>query len=583
LALTLLASGCKKEPTETTTLLHRAARAGNIERVRSLISSGADINAKVGLSGWTALHEAADNGHKNIVEFLIAKGADVNAKTKSGWSPLHYAARGGYVNVAELLVANGTDIDAKTKSGYTPLHEAGLRGYYNVVDLLLEKGADVNAKTEDGQTALECARAAGHEDVAELLTADHTNVEATERHDETSLDFAVGYGHEGLEEPRTDEERLVLDNSTFAFNLYQQLRSREGNLFLSPYSISTALAMTYAGARGNTEKQMAETLGFSLEQKNLHPAFAQLQAGLNKLQEDGNVKLCVANSLWPQLGQPFLDEYLSLVEKYYGVSITPVDYAHAREAARKTINEWVENKTNNRIKDLIKPHHLTELTRLVLTNAIYFKGNWENQFDPTATEEATFYISPKKSVQVPMMRQTEVVRYAEFRSLQILELPYVGNSLSMLVLLPRRIEGLKQLEDSLSVENLSFWRKRLEEKEVIIFLPKFKMTSSFDLKETLQAMGMVDAFTVLGANFAGFDGDPRWFFIGEVIHKAFVEVNEEGTEAAAATAVLMGLAGVGAQPPTFRADHPFLLLIQDRQTGSILFIGRVTDPTKSGQ
>ena len=376
-----------------------------------------------------------------------------------------------------------------------------------------------------------------------------------------------------------DVKKLALDNSAFAFDLFHKLRTTEGNLFFSPYSISTALGMTYAGARVNTEKQMAKALRFSLDQEKLHPAFAGLQTWVNHLQKDARVKLYVANSLWPQRDYPFLDEYLSLVNEHYGVSITPVDYKRALEAACNNINRWVEQKTENKITDVIPPRVLDDLTQLVLINAIYFKGTWANQFNPRQTKGAPFHITPEKSVRIPMMDQEATVKYAEVDDLQILGLLYRGDSLSMLALLPKEIDGLEQLEDSLSAENLDSWRSHLSETKVHIFLPKFRVTCEFRLDKTLQAMGMVDAFILGKADFAGMTGTHE-LFISAVIHKAYVDVNEEGTEAAAATGAILA-PGRFAEPPTFRADHPFLFLIQENKTGSILFMGRVTDPTKS--
>ena len=382
---------------------------------------------------------------------------------------------------------------------------------------------------------------------------------------------------------QTDEEILVQDNFAFAIDLYQRLRALDGNLIFSPYSISTALAMTYAGARDNTEKEMAETLWFSLGQETLHPAFSSLESGLNKLQKAGNVRLSVANSLWPQQDYEFLNEYLSLIKKHYGVSVTPVDFKRAGEAARKMINTWAEDQTQQKIKDLIQPGALDALTRLVLVNAIYFKGNWKIQLETGRTKDAPFYISPDNSVQVPMMAQKQTFGYAEYETLQVLELPYVGGELSMIVLLPRKINGLEQLESTLTAENLKQWTRRLVKREVLVFIPKFNVTSMFRLDKTLAAMGMVDAFRKGTANFAGMDGRPDWLYVGAMLHKAFVEVNEKGTEAAAATAVVMKGKSTPARPPTFRADHPFIFLTRESRTGSILFIGRVSDPTKSGE
>ena len=375
--------------------------------------------------------------------------------------------------------------------------------------------------------------------------------------------------------------KVVVDGNTkFALNLYQKLKDTEGNLFLSPYSISTALAMTYAGARDNTAKQMAETMHFSLDQKQLHPAFAELRVTLNAVQQRRKVTLHVANSLWPQKGYPFLKEYLCLTKKYYGVTITPVDYKAARKAASKTINKWVKDKTKKKIKDIIQPGVLNALTRLILVNAIYFKGNWASQFRKSATKDVPFYLTQKESVSVPMMNQEETFGYAEYENIQILKLPYIGYDLSMLVLLPKKIDGLADLEKSLTADNLERWRNRLYNKEVYVFLPRFKMTSQFYLGEMLKSMGMADAFNNNKANFLGMDGNPNWLYIATVIHKAFVDVNEEGTEAAAATAVATKCAG-GSPPLVFRADHPFLFLMQDNTTGSILFIGRVVSPAKS--
>ena len=399
---------------------------------------------------------------------------------------------------------------------------------------------------------------------------------------------------------------LVMDtvarNTTFAISLYQELKNTEGNLFLSPYSISTALAITCAGARDNTAKQMAETLHFPLDQKQLHPAFAELKATLNAVQAKEKVELHVANSLWPQKGYPFLKEYLDLTKKYYGVTITPVDYKTAQEATRKMINTWVEGKTERKIKDIIQPGVLDALTRLVLVSAIYFKGNWESQFKRSATKHVPFHLSQKKSVSVPMMNQTETFGYTEHENVQILELPYVGSDLSRLVLLPKEIDGLADLEKALRVDNLENWRKRLRKRVVSVFLPRFKITSQFRLTETLKSMGMTDAFDASKANFSGMDGNlnllgvrrnepeqvrdsnvpstqsPREpLYIGSVLHKAFVVVNEEGTEAAAATYGIEERLGL---PLTFRANHPFLFLICDNNSGSVLFMGRVVNPTK---
>ena len=376
---------------------------------------------------------------------------------------------------------------------------------------------------------------------------------------------------------RPDTEALVQGNAAFALDLYGELKKSEGNLFFAPYSISAALAMTYAGARENTAAQMAQTLHFTLDPRRLHPAFAALEAELNAVQKQGNVLLKIANSLWPQAGYPFLEEFLALTKEYYGATITPLDYGDP-ETARETINAWVGEHTEGKIKELIGPRVLGALTRLVLTNAIYFKGNWASRFDPALTEDAPFWVTPARQVPVPMMTQQREFKYAECAGVQILELPYAGHDLAMIVLLPRQADGLATLEDALSVESLTQWTRAVWEREVVVFLPRFKASSKFDLKDTLESLGMADAFDADEANFSGMDGVERWLYISAVLHQAFVDVNEEGTEAAAATAVIMAAMGLPASPPAFRADHPFIFLIRDNRTGSILFLGRVVDP-----
>jgi serpin B len=371
-----------------------------------------------------------------------------------------------------------------------------------------------------------------------------------------------------------DARTLVEGNTAFALDLYQQLRQEEGNLFFSPYSISTALAMTYGGARGKTEAEMALVLYFDLGQGKLHPAFAALETHFAQIQEKGDIAIYVANSLWPQIGYDFLQAFLDLCSRYYGVAITAVNYAGDPQRARQQINAWVEEKTRDKIKELLKPHHVTPLTTLALVNAIYFKGNWSNSFDKAETRDNIFCLNAQDTVKVSMMEQKARFGYAVTDTLQVLEMPYVGGDLSMIVLLPQEKTGLPDLEDSLSVDAIGEWTRQLRQMKVRVFLPRFKLTGEFDLSKTLKAMGMIAAFG--DADFSGMTGQ-RDLFISEVVHKAFVDVNEEGTEAAAATAVVMSR-GVEAAP-LFYADHPFIFLIRENSTGSLLFLGRVVDPT----
>ncbi len=378
-----------------------------------------------------------------------------------------------------------------------------------------------------------------------------------------------------------DVERVVKGNTAFALDLYAKLRSRAGNLFFSPYSLSTALAMTYAGARGDTATQMVRTLHLTLEAKDLHPTFARLEAGLKTAQAQGGNLLTVANSLWPDVSYPLLKEFVELTKEYYGVLVIPVDYGNP-ETARQTINAWVDQKTQGKIKDLILPGMLEPLTRLVLVNASYFKGRWTYPFEERATEDAPFRITASDQVQVPMMAQTNLFGYGEDDGLQILELPYAGDNLAMVVLLPRSVDGLTELETALTVANLEKWTSHLSKRRMPVSLPRFKTTLQFELSRTLAALGMVDAFDAQKANFSGMDGKEHELYLGLAVHKAFIDVNEEGTEAAAATAIVARTLSFGPPPLVFRADHPFVFFIREKISGSILFLGRVANPLSQG-
>ncbi len=371
---------------------------------------------------------------------------------------------------------------------------------------------------------------------------------------------------------------VIKGNSALGFDLYQKFKENEGNLFFSPYSISTALAMSYAGARGQTEREMAETLHFSLEQKPLHSLFSELQSDLNTIQNKGHIKLSIANSLWVQEGYHFLDTFFNLNKKYYSAGLNFVDFAAETEIARKTINTWVEHKTQQKIKELIKQGMIDSSTTLVLCNAIYFKGNWSSQFDKARTKKNEFYISPDKTIKVSMMSQKSEFKFKDFTNFSAIKLPYEGNDLSMIIFLPKEIDGLVDFEQDLTDDNVKNWIDKLSKshkQEILVSLPKFKTTCEFELSEVLSDMGMPSAFG--DADFSGMTGK-RDLFISKVIHKAFVDVNEEGTEAAAATAVVL-LKGTS-RPLSFRADHPFIFLIRENKTKSILFIGRIVDPTK---
>jgi serpin B len=372
---------------------------------------------------------------------------------------------------------------------------------------------------------------------------------------------------------------LVAGNTAFALQLYGKLRSTEGNLALSPYSISSALAMTSAGARGDTARQMEQTLHFDQNKTDLHPVFGRLNSALKAAQ--GANELSIANSLWPQEKYPFRQEFLSLLKNDYGATITPLNYEGQAEQARVTINKWVDEKTRHKITEIVGPDVLNGLTRLVLVNAIYFKGTWATPFPESATRPDKFYAKPDKTVTVPFMHKRDKFSYGENDQLQLITLPYVGRQLEMLILLPRSRDGIGQLENRLTAANLSAWTWDMRNQQVDVTLPKFKMSSGFMLAQPLAALGMKDAFDENKADFSGMDGNSHWLSISAVLHKAFVDVNEKGTEAAAATAVVMvgRSAKLPLEPPhEFRADHPFLFLIRDSTTGSILFMGRVAQP-----
>lgn len=371
---------------------------------------------------------------------------------------------------------------------------------------------------------------------------------------------------------------VVKGSNNFAQNLYGRIAKEGGNLFCSPYSISSALAMTYAGAGGKTAEQMAAVLGFTFPADKLNPAMAELMGQFNA--KDKSYQLLVANALWGQTGYKFDPDFLAATEKYYGAGFKEVDYKDNanREAARREINAWTAKQTADKITDLIGPNVLTELTRLVLTNAIYFKGKWQSQFKKEATKEMLFAVTGTEKKPVPMMHQTSKFGYAGDENVQVLEMPYAGGDLSMVVILPRESYGIDKLQEDLP-KNLNFWLGMLSEKKVEVFFPRFKLETSFVLNDQLIALGMADAFDEARADFSGMTPDPKGLYIAKVIHKAFVDVNEEGTEAAAATAVVMATkAAFFEETPVFRADRPFVFLIRDLKLGTILFMGRLSNP-----
>ncbi len=378
----------------------------------------------------------------------------------------------------------------------------------------------------------------------------------------------------------TDNDLKVVSQgiNKFSFDLYKKLKdeNKEENLFYSPASISIALAMTYAGARGDTEKQMANVLNFTLPQDRLDPAYSKL---IENLKSNKDYELIIANALWLQKDYKFLQKFLNTMEKYYKGGFNEVDYAANPEGARIKINDWVSRETKEKIKDILKPEDITRLTRLVLTNAIYFKGKWQTEFDKKSTRDEDFYLINGQKTKVKMMYQKNTFNYYENDDLQLLEIPYKGNKISMVIILPK-VGKFKTVENMMDEKKLQEWLKNAMKTKVKAYIPRFKFTQRFNLSKNLYDMGMEDAFNPAAADFSGIDGE-RGLYISKVIHKAFVEVNEEGTEAAAATAVIIDTkALVLTEELVFKADHPFIFLIRDKETRSILFMGRVMDPNK---
>lgn len=373
-------------------------------------------------------------------------------------------------------------------------------------------------------------------------------------------------------------QEVVNANNHFAFDLYSELKKSErGNIFYSPYSISAAMAMTYEGARGQTADEMKSVFHFP-EYNNLRPNFAVLYNDLNT--GLGDYELSTGNALWVQKDYPFLPEYISRVEKYYGGKASNVDFISETEKSRQTINNFIEEHTNQKIKDLLPAGSIDALTRLVLTNAIYFKGTWQWEFDTSDTRDEDFKITPDNIVKVKMMNMDpEKARfnYAATDDLQILELPYKGDKLSMLILLPK--SDLASIESSLTAEKINEYKSQMRETKMdAIAIPKFKFDTKYTINDTLKAMGMPTPFDGDNADFSSMDGSKR-LFISFVIHQAFINVDEKGTEAAAATAVGISLQSAVLPSNIFRADHPFIFLIQEKKTGNILFLGKVVDPS----
>ncbi|XP_067253561.1 leukocyte elastase inhibitor-like isoform X2 [Chanodichthys erythropterus] len=377
-------------------------------------------------------------------------------------------------------------------------------------------------------------------------------------------------------------EALSSANTQFSLNLFKKISggNASGNVFYSPVSISSALAMVSLGARGNTAAQMFKQVPGPKTEDQIHSSFNKFMSEMNK--PGVPYVLNVANRLYGEQSYQFVEKFLNDAKRYYEAGLEKVDFKTKSEAARVTINKWVEKKTQEKIKDLVPQGAVNAMTRLVLVNAIYFKGNWEKKFPKEATRDAQFKINQNRTKPVKMMHQKDQFPLAFIPEMncQVLELPYVGKNLSMLIILPNEMEddttGLQKLEKALTYEKLMEWTKpsNMRQQEVRVSLPRFKMEEKYDMKSLLISMGMEDVFDTQKVNLSGMSSNND-LVLTKVIHKAFVEVNEEGTEAAAATGAIVAVRSLG---PMFNADHPFLFFIRHNPSNAILFYGRFCSP-----
>lgn len=401
------------------------------------------------------------------------------------------------------------------------------------------------------------------------------------------------------EEKEVDSKGIVSGNNEFAVSLYKELAAEEGSVFFSPLSISSALAMTYAGAREETAEQMKAALHLLPEPSATHKEMSALLKDLNnrkfkdwvREEKDGKVRpvrkevkafeLLIANALWGQEGYPFKKEFIETNGKYYEAGLNLVDYKNKTEEARGEINKWVEDKTNGKIKNILPEGVLDEMTRLVLSNAIYFKAKWDEDFYEGATKNDVFTLANGTEIKVPMMHQEESFRFAANEDLKAVELPYSGKEICMVVIVPHDSKKFTEFEKNLSREGLEKLLKGMSYGKVDLYMPKFKTGFECSVKKVMQKLGMQDAFVMGKADLTGVadvEGDP--LFISEILHKAYIDLNEKGTEAAAATVVVAtgGAAPDRKKPEVIKADRPFVYLIRDRKTGSILFMGRLMQP-----
>jgi len=380
----------------------------------------------------------------------------------------------------------------------------------------------------------------------------------------------------------SDARQLVKANTAFAVALHKQLARAEGNIVVSPLSVSMALALVYSGARDETGEEMRRVMGFPLEPTRQHLAYAILRQQMSEGSANPGFELNVANALWGRAGFDFAPEYEAIVKDHFGAEFHFIDFGDSA-AASNAINSWVRTNTKGKIREITQPASIDPGSRLIVTNAVFLRGQWLASFNPDLTDDVRFYRSESDSVKVPMMRQTSTYPYADSETWQAVELPYAGKSASMVFLLPRQRDGLAALERDLSAEGLEKILGELKDAKVDVQVPRFRMEGEYRLKEPLSAMGMPAVFSPGAANLLGMTTVPPSLplAIGSVAHRAVIEVDEKGTVAAAATAIIIKRGPKTPSHPMFRADHPFLFLVRDLRTGSILFMGRLIDPLVS--
>ena len=376
-------------------------------------------------------------------------------------------------------------------------------------------------------------------------------------------------------EPAVIPDAIAAANNGFAVDFYREVSAKDGNIFFSPTSMFVAFSALYEGARENTADQMRQVFGFEPDLQARYNATARLMSSVNR--DDPNATLEMANALWPALQFVPSDSYVDAVRSVYLADVERVDFTGG---GVDRINSWASEKTHGKIEEVLTPDAVDASTFLVITNSIYFNGSWTVPFPEEDTVNHDFWKRPSESVKTDFMRVQDRFDYASLDGAQIIRMPYVGDRLSMLVILPNDRDGIGSLESGVSAGQMAQWKQSMQSHEVSVFMPKFTMETSYSLPAYLSSLGMVDVFDDSLADLSGIAPvEPNGLYVSEAIHKAYVDVNEVGTEAAAITAMVLAYTSSQPPPPMFIANHPFIFIIQDDESGAILFMGRLSDPT----